>query len=266
MAVNRWIERLARFGYAAKGVVYFIIGLLAMQVAFGAGSKTTDTSGVLQTIVTQPLGKFLLSVLAVGLIAYVFWRFTQAFIDPEHQDTDAKRVVQRLGYALSGLSYLGLALSAVQIIVGLGGNNSSWRQDWTARLLAQPFGQWLVGIVGVIVIGVGLSHVYKAYTAKFRERFKLVQMSNAQVKWATRIGRFGIAARGIAFGVIGLLLIQAALQSDPDEARGLSGALQVLAEEPLGQWILGAIAVGLVAYAIHMLVIARYRRIVTPSI
>lgn len=264
MAVNPWIARLARFGYAAKGVVYFIVGLLAMPVAFGIDSNTAGTSGALQTIVTQPFGKFLLSVVAVGLISYAIWRFTQAFIDPEHQGTDANRVVQRLSYAISGLSYAGLALSAVQIIVGSGGNNSSWRQDWTARLLAQPFGQWLVGIVGTLVIGVGLSYVYTAYTAKFREQFKLTEMSKAQVKWVTRFGRFGIAARGIAFGVIGLLLIQAAFQSDPDEAQGLGGALQALAEEPLGQWILGVVAVGFVAYAIHMLVTARYLRIVTP--
>ncbi len=262
-AVNPWIEQLARFGYAAKGVIYFIVGLLAMPIAFGVGSETVGTNGALQTIVTQPFGRFLLSVIAVGLIAYAIWRFTQAFIDPEHQGTDAKRVVKRLGYALSGLSYAGLALTAMQIIVGSEGNNSNWRQDWTAHLLAQPFGQWLVGIVGVILLGVGFSYVYRAYTAKFRERFRLVEMSNAQLKWATRVGRFGIAARGIAFGLIGLLLIQAAVQSDSDEAQGLGGALQTLAQEPSGRWILGVVAVGLVAYAIHMLVLARYRRIIT---
>ena len=262
MAVNLWIERLARFGYAAKGGVYFIVGLLALPVGFGIGSKRTGTSGALQTIITQPFGKFLLSVVAFGLIGYAIWRFTQAFIDPEYQNTDANRVVQRLGYAFSGLSYAGLALTAVQLVIGWEGNNSSWRQDWTARLLVQPFGQWLVGIVGAIVLGVGFSYVYRAYTAKFLERFKLDEMSNAQVKWATRIGRFGIAARGIAFGIIGLLLIQAAVQSDPDEVQGLGGALQTLAEETFGQWILGVVAVGLVAYAIYMLLLARYRRII----
>lgn len=94
MAVKPWIERLARFGYAAKGVVYFIVGLLAMPVAFGIGSKTAGTSGALQTIVTQPFGKFLLGVVAVGFISYTLWRFTQAFIDPEYQGTDAKRVYE----------------------------------------------------------------------------------------------------------------------------------------------------------------------------
>jgi hypothetical protein len=263
MTASLWIERIARFGYAAKGVVYFIVGLLAMQVAFGIGSNPTYRRGALQTIVTQPFGKFLLGVVAVGLIAYVFWRFTQAFIDPEHQGTGVKRVPQRLSYAMSGLIYTGLAFTAVQLIVGSGGNNSSWTQDWTAHLLAQPFGQWLVGIAGVYVLGVGLSYLYTACIAKFSEQFELTEMSNAQVKWATQLGRFGFAARGIAVGVIGLLLIQAALLSDPDEAQGLVGALQVLAEEPFGQWLLGIIAFGLVAYAIHMLVLARYYRIVT---
>lgn len=263
MAVNSWIEQLARFGYAVKGVVYLIVGLLAMPVALGIGTNAAGTSDALQTIVTQPFGKFLLTVVAVGLVSYAVWRFIQAFIDPEHQGKDAKRVVQRLSYALSGASYTVLALTAIGIVFGLGNNNSSWRQDWTAQLLAQPFGQWLVGIIGALVLGVGVSYVYRAYTAKFRERFQLLQMSIAQIKWATRIGRFGIAARGIAFGVIGLLLIQAAVQSDPDEAKGLGGALQTLAQEPVGRWILGVVAVGLVVYAIHMLVLARYRRIIT---
>lgn len=263
MTARSWIEQIARFGYAAKGVVYFVIGLLAMQVAFGIGSKTTDRNGPLQTIVTQPFGKFLLGVVAVGLIAYVFWRFTQAFIDPEYQGTDVKRVPQRLSYAMSGLIYAGLAFTAVQLIVGSGGNNSSRMQVWTARLLAQSFGQWLVGIVGVYVLGVGLSYLYTACIAKFGEQFELTEMNNGQVKWATYVGRFGFAARGIAVGVIGLLLIQAALLSDSDEAQGMVGALQELAEEPFGQWLLGVIAFGLVAYAIHMLILARYYRIVT---
>lgn len=258
-----WIEMIARFGYAAKGAVYFIIGLLAMQVAFGIGKEAAGTGSALQTIVTQPFGKFLLTVVAVGLMGYVIWRFTQALIDPEHQGRDAKRAVKRLGYAFSGLSYVGLALSAVQIIIGSDGNDSSWRQDWTAGLLAQPFGQWLVGIIGAIVIGIGLIYIYGAYITNFREQLKLAEMSNTQVKWATRIGRVGIAARGIGFGIIGLLVIQAALQSDPGEVQGLGGALETLAEEPVGQWILGIVAVGLVAYALHMLVTARYRRIAT---
>lgn len=258
---NSWIEQIARFGYAIKGVVYLIVGLLAMPIGLGIGNKAAGTSDALQIIVTQPFGKFLLTVVAVGLTSYAFWRFIQAFIDPEYQGSQANRVVPRLGYAISGASYAGLAITAVQIIASGGSNSSNWRQDWTARLLAQPYGQWLVGIVGAIVLGVGVSFAYVAFSARFRQRLQLTKMSTAGVKWAMGIGRFGVTARGVAFGVIGLLLIQAAVQSDPDEAQGLGGALQTLAQEPFGQWLLVIIAIGLVAYAIHLLILARYRRI-----
>ncbi|WP_317108304.1 DUF1206 domain-containing protein [Chroococcidiopsis sp. SAG 2025] len=258
---NSWIEQIARFGYAIKGVVYLIVGLLAMPVALGIGDEAAGTNDALQLIMRQPLGKFLLIVVAVGLVSYAVWRFIQAFVDPEHQGSQAKRVVPRLGYAISGTSYAGLAVTAIQIIAGTGSHSSSWRQDWAARLLAQPFGQWLLGIVGVVVLGIGVSFAYVAFTPKFRQRLQLTKMSTAGVKWAIGIGRFGVTARGVAFGVIGLLLIQAAVQSDPDEATGLGGALQTLAEEPFGRMLLGIIAIGLVAYAIHLLILARYRRI-----
>jgi hypothetical protein len=258
---NSWIERIARFGYAVKGVVYFIVGLLAMPVALGIGGEAAGTSDALQIIVAQPLGKFLLTIVAVGLTSYAVWRFVQAFVDPEHRGSQANRVIPRLGYAISGASYAGLAVTAMQIIAGAGSHSSSWRQDWTARLLAQPFGQWLVGIVGAIVLGIGVSFTYLAFTKRFRQRLQLTQMSTAGVKWAMGIGRFGVTARGVAFGVIGLLLIQAAVQSDPDEVQGLGGALQTLAEEPFGRLLLGIIAIGLVAYAIHLLILSRYRRI-----
>lgn len=265
MPSSTWIEQLARFGYAAKGIVYFIIGLLAIPVALGSGSKTADTSGALDTIVAQPFGKFLLALIAFGLMGYVLWRLTQALFDPEHQGKiNAKRILQRLGYALSGLSYAGVSLSAVQTVFGEKGDDSSWRRDWAARLLEQPLGQELFWIVGAIAIAVGVSFLYEAYTAKFRKHFKLLNMSKAQIQWATWLGRFGISARGAAFGLIGLLVIQAALQDDPGEVQGLGGSLQALAEEPLGQWILGAIALGFMAYSLYMLIQARYRRIDPP--
>lgn len=264
---SAWIERLARFGYAAKGVVYIIIGLLATQAAIGAGGKTTDAKGALQTIVTQPFGKFLLALVAIGLVGYVLWRFVQAFLDPENKGTDSKGILQRIGDGFSGLIYAGIALSAVQIILGSGGSsNSNSTRDWTARLLAQPFGQWLVGTIGAITIGMGFYEFYQAYKAKFRNQLKLNQMSNKEQTWATRLGRFGLAARGIVFIAIGFFFIQAARQQDPNQAIGLSGALQKLAQQPHGTWILGIVAIGLVAYGIYQGVLARYRQITAPQL
>ncbi|YAF96588.1 MAG: DUF1206 domain-containing protein [Nodularia sp. CChRGM 3473] len=260
-AAHPWIEQLARLGYAAKGVVYFVIGLLAAQVAFGYGGKTTDTNGALETIVTQPFGKFLLSIVTLGLIGYAIWRLVQTIFDPEHsgQSMGAKRIAQRLGYVFSAFAYAGLAITSVKLIIGLGGGNSNSTEDWTARFLAQPFGQWLVGLAGVIVIGVGFSYLYEAHKAKFRRRFKLQQMSSTEQIWAVRLGRFGIAARGIVFGIIGIFLIQAARLSDASQAKSLDEALDVLARQPFGVWILGLVALGLIAYSIYSMVEARYR-------
>jgi hypothetical protein len=259
-----WVERLARFGYLAKGIVYAIVGILAVQAALGTGGKTTDTKGALGAIAAQPFGKFLLVLLVIGLIGYVVWRFIQAIKDPEHKRNDPQSLARRIGSAISGLIYAGLALSAIRLIMGSGGggSGSSSQQDWTARLLSQPFGQWLVGLIGAFIVGFGFYQLYIAYKAKFRKEMKLREMSPTEETWATRLGRFGEAARGIVFIIIGFFLLQAARQSDASQVRGLDGALQALAEQPYGPWLLGIVALGLVAYGIHMGVQARYRRII----
>jgi Domain of Unknown Function (DUF1206) len=263
-AAHPWVEKLARFGIASKGVVYAIAGILATGTALGVGGKITDTTGVLQTIVTQPFGKFLLSLIAIGLIGYVIWRFVQAITDPENKGRDAKGIAQRVGYALNGVIYAGLAFTAVKLALGTGGaGNSNASQDWTARLLAQPFGQWLVGMVGVFILGTGFYQLYEAYKAKFRRELRWGEMSQTERTWVTRLGRFGLAARGIVFGVTGLFFIIAARQSDPTEVRGLGGVLAAIAQQPYGPWLLGLVALGLIAYGIYMLVQARYRRVVT---
>ncbi|ARV58521.1 hypothetical protein BZZ01_07585 [Nostocales cyanobacterium HT-58-2] len=258
-----WVERLARFGYISKGVVYAVVGLLAAQAAFGSGGRTTDTKGALQEIVNQPFGEFLLALVAIGLIGYVIFRFVQAIKDPEEKGTDAKGLVQRLGYFTNGLIYAGIALSAVRIILGSGsGGNSNSTQDWTARLLSQPFGQWLVGAVGAFVIGLGFYEFYRAFTGKFRKKLNLRELDDSQRKLVMGISRFGLVARGIVFCIIGWFLIQAATQSDASQARGLGQALQALAQQPYGPWLLGFVALGLVAYGAYMMVQARYRQLV----
>jgi hypothetical protein len=195
----------------------------------------------------------------------VLWRFVEAIKDPEHKNhDDAKGWARRVGAGISGLIYASLAFSAIGLIMGSGnsGSGSSSQQDWTARVLSQPFGQWLVGLVGAFIIGLGFYQMYKAYKAKFRKEMKLREMSPTEETWATRIGRFGIAARGIVFVIIGFFLLQAARQSDPNQVRGLDGALQALAQQPYGPWLLGIVALGLLAYGIYMGVQARYARII----
>ncbi|MEG4230116.1 DUF1206 domain-containing protein [Microcoleus sp. N9_B2] len=258
-----WFERLARLGYAAKGLVYFIIGFLAAQAAFGSGGKTTDTKGALTTIVSQPFGKFLLFLVTIGIVGYVLLRIVQTILDPEHagEKMDAKRIATRIGYAFSGLAYAGLAVTAVKLMLGSGGSRGNSTQDWTAWFLSQPFGQWLVGLGGAVTIGIGFSYIYKAFKGKFRHNFKLHQMSQNEQTWAVRLGRLGIAARGIVFSIIGVFLIQAAKQSDASEAKGFGEALASLQQQPFGPWILGLVALGLISYGIYSVIEARYRQI-----
>lgn len=259
-----WFERLARLGFAAKGFVYFVVGLLALQAALGVGGQTTDSRGALQEIVTQPFGKFLLVLITIGIIGYVLWRIVQVILDPEHPEhrNDAKQIIHRIGYAFSAIIYTGLAITAVKLILGSGGADGNATQDWTARLLSQPFGQWLVGLAGAIGLGVGLAYLYEAYKAKFQRHFKLNQMTATERTWAKRLGQFGIAARGIVFGIIGVFLMQAARQSDASQAKGIGGALATLAQQPFGPWLLALVALGLIAYSIYSVVEARYRQIV----
>jgi uncharacterized membrane protein YidH (DUF202 family) len=255
-----------RFGFAAKGFVYAIIGILALQAALGSGGKTTDTSGALQTILNRPFGQILLALVAVGLIGYALWRWVQAFWDPENKGSDAQGLAKRLGYAVNGLIYAGIAFSAAQLILGRssGGGSEQSTQHWTAVALSQPFGRWLVGLAGALVIGFGFYEFYKAYQAKFRKQLKTHQMSPTEQSWATRVGRLGLAARGVTFIIIGWFLIQASLQAQAKEARGLGGALEALAQQPYGPWLLGIVAVGLIAYGVHMGFLARYRRMQVP--
>lgn len=262
-ASHPWVERLARFGYAAKGVVYFIVGLLAAQAAFGPGGQTTDTDGALSTILHQPFGKFLLALTAIGLIGYALWRFVQTIVDPEHsgEPNSAQRILQRIGYAFSAIAYTGLAFTAVQLIRGIDSGGGDSTRDWTARLMDQPFGRWLVGLAGLVVLAVGVSYLYQAYKASFQRSFNLHRMNTTQRRWAKWLGQFGIAARGVVFGIIGSFLVLAAFQSNPNQARGLGGVLATLARQPFGPWLLGSIALGLIAYSGNCIIEARYRRI-----
>ena len=261
------MEKLARAGYLTKGVVYAIIGVLAFQAAIGSGGQTSGSRGAIRQIAEQPFGQVLLILTAIGLLGYAVWRFIQAIKDPEGKGSDGEGIAKRVGYAISGAIYAFLAFYAASIVfgwsTGSSGGSGGGKEAWTAQLLAQPFGQWLVGLVGAIVIGVGVYQIYKAVKAKFMDHLKTGEMSQTERTWAERAGRFGLSARGVIFGIAGVFLIVAAIQSDPSETRGLGGVLQTLSEQPYGPWLLGVVALGLIAYAVHCAVQSRYRKVQT---
>jgi hypothetical protein len=255
-----WIERLARMGCATKGLVYFIIGGLALKVAVGVGGKTTDSKGALYAIAAQPFGQGVLVVVAFGLFSYALWRILEAIINPGSQGKLLQDIVRRIAYGSSGLAYLGSAFGAAKLALGQGGGSDSSTSHWTGILMSQPLGRWLVGLLGIGFVGVGFYHLYRAYQHESRKYLDMYRVRQDRAEWFVHIGRAGVAARGAIFGLGGWFLLDAALEADPDEARGLDGILQALLGQPFGKVFLGIIALGLIAYSIHMLVQARYRQ------
>jgi hypothetical protein len=255
-----WIELLARLGYAARGVVYIVIGMLALQAANGAGSPKVDQHRAFYAILSQPFGQLLLTIVTVGLVGYALWRLFEAIADPEHEGTDGHGAAKRVGYAIAGLSYGALAFFAWQVLRGTQTGSAS-AQDMTAKIMARPFGHWLVALIGLALALAGLYQIYQAYTFKFEMRFKSGEMNSAQRQAAIRLGRAGFATKGVVYAIIGIFLVQAGLTFDPSKAGGLGEALQTLASQPYGVWVLAATALGLVAYGLYSLALALFRRI-----
>ena len=258
-----WVKTLARLGYATKGVVYTIIGVIAALAALRGGGETTDSRGALEEIVRRPYGHVLLIVVAVGLAGYALWRLTQAVLDTEDKGSEWNALVVRAGYACIGFVYFGLGDSALSLVLGGAAGDSSDEKSrcWTATFMGLPFGRLLVGLGGLGFIGCGLWQFYKAYKTKFQNKLKHGEMGEHASKFVTRAGQFGLASRGLVFGVVGVFLIQAALRARAHEARGLGGALHALEEQPAGPWVLGVVALGLIAYGLLMFALALYRRI-----
>lgn len=256
------MEKLIRLGYMMRGLVYGVIGLLAFQVAIGSGGKLTDQQGAIAALGGTPLGQALLYVMLAGLIGYALWGLIRAVVDPLHEGTDAKGIAQRVGYLVSGISYGLLATSTYGLITArataaTSGAQSAQTQQTTASILTQPWGPWAVALVAVIVIGVGLLQIYTGLRPEFNPQFQLAARTGSARKWLERAGRFGTVARGVVFSLIGVFLLQAAVQHDASQAQGFDGVLTALLHQPTGPWLLGAVAAGLIAFGIYSATIRR---------
>jgi len=259
-----WIEGLGRFGYAAKGIVYLIVGGLAVQAALGQGGQMTDQTGAISRIAEAPFGRTLLVVIAVGLLGYAIWQLVRAAFDTDHQGDEAKGLLMRALHAGVAVIYAMLAWSALRMAIGIssGQGGTEKAQGWTAWLMDQPFGVWLVGLVGAAIVVNGLYQFYRAFKSNLTDDLYLTDVGAEHREGITRIGRAGYTARGVAFVMIGGFLVGAAIHHDPSEAQGLDGALAALADQPFGPYLLGLVAAGLAAYGVFALVEARYRRMV----
>lgn len=222
----------------------------------------TDQNGTFRVIEDAPFGRVVLGLVAVGLLGYVLWRSVQAVADPDGEGTGPKDIAKRIGYAGSALIHAFFALTAASQALGAGDDWGSSSEEWTAWILSFPLGWLLVAAVGAGIVGVGLYQIYEAYHSKFKKYLKLGALSDGEPGWIEHGGRFGVAARGVVFVIAGVFLVLAGLRTDEQEVRSLGGALSAILEQPFfGNFLLGVVAVGLVAYGLLMVAVARYRRI-----
>jgi hypothetical protein len=249
---------LARAGFVSRGLIYGIIGILAFKLAVGAGGNPASQQGALQTIAQQPFGKVLLILVAIGLAGYALWRLIHALIGhgPENSDTRFDRVAA-LG---SGIVYGSLCAIAIDILLDSEASSGNTHKA-TAGVLGWPAGTWLVGITGALLIGIGLYQGYRGLSRDFLKDSKTEKMGARVRCWIQWIGTFGHLARMVAFGLVGAFLVDAAIDFNPANAVGLDGALAKLAHNSYGPLLLGLVATGLVAFGLHSLSDARYRRI-----
>jgi hypothetical protein len=251
---------LARAGLVARGVVYGIVGILALKLAIGSGGKATTQRGAMMTLAHEPFGQALLIATAVGLAGYATWRLVRAGVGHGAEQNDS--AFQRVAGVASGLAYAALCVTALKILTGAsssGGSNSP--KQTTGGVLNWTGGTVIVGVLGAIVIGVALFQGYKGVSKKFLKDSKTREMSREVKRAFTAIGVFGHLARMVVFGLIGYGLIKAAIGYDPHKAIGLDGALAKLSHYSYGPFLLGVVAAGLIGFALYSIADARYAKL-----
>lgn len=269
---------LARAGYASRGAVYIVVGVLAVLTAVqglgvstgGASGGTTGTKGAIQAILDLPAGTWLVGAIAVGLAGFTLWRLVQGFGDADSHGKGGKGLVIRAGLIGSGVLHAGLAAYAASLIWagmsatgggGSGGSGGGGKAGWTAWLMQQPWGHWVIAAFGLIAIGAAVAQVVKAVKQKYKDK---LDPRAANSDWIDKVARFGLGAKALVLAMIGVFLISAAFGSGSAQSAGLPQVLATLQAQPYGAWLLGITAAGLVAFGVFGLVQAKYRIIPQP--
>ena len=253
---------IARLGFVAKGLVYFMVGLLAFQTTIGMGGSSSSTTQALQEFIYQPFGSVLLIGCALGLLAHAIWRIIQGILDPDDRGTEATTIFFRSIDVIVGCLYLSFSYAAWQIFRGLQTKSTSESTEvWISKVLALPLGKWLVLFCALIVLIIAAYQFYSAYVANFDYSFDVQNMSQKEQQTLRLMGRIGFSAWGIVYSMMAILFYQAAVHYDASEAGGLSDALNALQKQPYGILILGITASGLIVYGLYLLILSYYHRI-----
>lgn len=257
--MDRKTEAIARTGYAAKGTVYGITGVLTFMAAFNLGGEKASKLEVLEFLDKQPFGNILLLILGLGLICYSIWRFIQSISDPEGIGDDKKAKVKRTAFFVSGCIYLGLAVLSIWRVFATSPSQGSGGSQTQSSFLASDTGLLILGAVGVIFICTGIYQFIRAYKNKFKKKFNFAALDEKKRKSIKNTAHFGLASRGIVFLIIGYFALQAAITSDPSEIKTTGEVFSFIEDSSYGAWLLGLVAAGFVGYAIYMFFMAKYR-------
>ncbi|RAR63461.1 uncharacterized protein DUF1206 [Onishia taeanensis] len=258
--LKQGLSLAARAGYVAKGIVYLLIGGLASLAAVGLGGDNVGSKQAINQLVSRPFGDVMLGLLGIGLFAYALWRLLQALLDTEEVGLGLKGSGTRLGFLVSTLTHGSLGVYCFDLLRNLAmASGEGAAQDRTALLMSHRGGVALIFAVGLVFLGVGLRQLWRAITRSYLKNWHHQDMSTAQRRFFEGITRWGLSARGVVFMIIGLFLCIAAWRTDPSQAQGLGGALNVLAAQPFGPWLLGVVALGLFGYGLYCLINSAFR-------
>ena len=260
-AFSPLMEAFERLGYGVRGLIYITMGLLALAVTLGKGGAPVDPQGAISAIGGQPAGMVFLWVILIGLVSYSLWGVIRAVFDPLQKGRDTKGLLVRAGYLISAASYTILVLYTFGLVSGSSsGQSGASTQKSMASIMSTAWGPFVIGILGVAVIAVGLHQVYQGFNSSFDKQFQSYAMTAQEVRIATQLGRFGTAARGFVLALVGVLVCTAAFQSNSSQPVGFGAALTALMRQPYGMWLLGVVAVGLMAFGVYSMVSAAWFR------
>jgi hypothetical protein len=262
-ANSDWLENLARVGFIALGVLHVLIGWLALQLAwFGGSGKSADQSGAFSALKELPGGEVLLWILGIGLFALALWQAAEVFRGVQGLKAGGdqrKKAITRIVKSVAKIIiYISLGVLALRTASGTAQSSSQQQKQTTQGIFSMTGGRFLVGLVGLVIIGVGAYHVYKGWTKKFLEGVDISQASPSARKAVTRLGQVGYPAKGVALMIVGGLLTWAAITYNPEKAAGLDAALRTVLDVPFGQVLLTLVALGLIAFGVFCFFRARY--------
>jgi hypothetical protein len=257
------LEWLARMGFLVKGVLYMVIGALALQVAARAGGRVTGTRGALTTVLGQPFGRTLLLVAAIGLLGYAAWRVLQGLFDPDGRGHDWRGLAIRASFVARGVVHAALGWQAFRLYRGLSSSSGASEREVAAEAFEWPLGDWVVVLAGLGLIGFAAQQVYAAITCRLERNLDVEEMRREAGGWAVGLSRFGMAARAVVFAVLGWKFVVAGWSHDPSAVGSVASSLRTLARQPggLGRWLFSLTAAGFVAYGFYQVLHARYLHI-----